>query len=460
VFAYTNHTVLPEALETWPVDLIGRVLPRHMEIIDEIDRRFGEELKAAYPDDTGRRRRMTIVSDGRVKMAHLAVVGSHAVNGVSALHTRILKKRIFADFHRHFPGRFINVTNGITPRRWLLQANPSLAALITDTIGDGWVLDLEKLRALIPHAEDPAFRRAWRESKQINKERLARYVKRKLSMEVDPGTLFDVQVKRMHEYKRQLLNVLHTVCLYNRIKAGPPDGFVPRTVFFSGKAAPGYFMAKLVIKLIHAMAAVVNTDKDVSRLLKVVYLPNYCVSQAEKVIPAADLSEQISTAGMEASGTGNMKFALNGALTIGTLDGANVEIAEEVGAENIFTFGLKADEVEARRNGGYNPREVYDRDGELKAALDMIASGGFSPGQRDLFAPVIDSLLSAGDHYLVLADFRAYADMQQSVSLCYRDPDRWTTMSILNTANMGKFSSDRAVREYADKIWNVEPVVV
>ena len=460
VFAYTNHTVLPEALETWPVDLIGRVLPRHLEIITEIDRRFGEALKAAYPDDPAKRRRMAIVSDGRVKMAHLAVVGSHAVNGVSALHTRILKERIFADFHHHFPGRLINVTNGITPRRWLLQANPSLAALITDTIGDGWVLDLDKLRELIPHAEDPAFKHAWRQSKRVNKELLVRYVKRKLAMAIDVDTLFDVQVKRMHEYKRQLLNVLHTICLYNRLKAGLSAESVPRTVFFAGKAAPGYFMAKLIIKLIHAVAAVVNTDKDVNRFLKVVYLPNYCVSQAEKVIPAADLSEQISTAGMEASGTGNMKFALNGALTIGTLDGANVEIAEEVGEENIFIFGLKADEVEARKNGGYNPRDVYNRDEELRAALDMIAAGVFSPDRRDLFAPVVDSLLAAGDQYLVLADFRAYADTQQNVSLCYRDPDRWTTMSILNTANMGKFSSDRSVREYAEKIWNVEPVRV
>ncbi|MGD8367856.1 MAG: glycogen/starch/alpha-glucan phosphorylase [Desulfobacterales bacterium] len=460
VFSYTNHTVLPEALETWPVDLVGRVLPRHMEIIYEIDRRFGEEVKAADPDDPERRKRMAIVSDGRVKMAHLAVIGSHAVNGVSELHTRILKERIFDDYHRHFPGRFLNITNGITPRRWLLQANPSLAALISETIGDGWVLDLEKLRELIPHAEDPAFREAWRKSKQTNKERLVHYVKRKLAMAVDADTLFDVQVKRMHEYKRQLLNVLHTICLYRRIKAGPVDEFVPRTVFFAGKAAPGYVMAKLIIKLIHSVADVVNADTDVNRLLKVVYLPNYCVSQAEKVIPAADLSEQISTAGMEASGTGNMKFALNGALTIGTLDGANVEIAQEVGAENIFIFGLKADEVEALRSRGYNSRDVYSRDEELRAALDMISAGAFSPGRRDLFAPIVDSLLSMGDYYLVLADFRPYADMQQNVSRCYRDPERWTKMSILNTANMGKFSSDRAIREYAEKIWNVKPLHV
>ncbi len=459
VFAYTNHTVLPEALETWPVELFGKVLPRHMEIVYEIDRRFAEELKEAYPDDAERRRRMAIVADGRVKMAHLAVVGSHAVNGVSELHTRILKERIFPDFHRHFPDRLLNVTNGITPRRWLLQANPSLSALITETIGDGWILDLDRLRDLVPHAEDPAFQEKWQKSKMANKKRLAHYVHRKLAMTIDPATLFDVHVKRMHEYKRQILNVLHAVCLYNRIKAGLVDDIVPRTIFFAGKAAPGYFMAKLVIKLIHSVAYTVNADQDASRFMKVVYLPNYCVSQAEKVIPAADLSEQISTAGMEASGTGNMKFALNGALTIGTLDGANVEIAEEVGKENIFIFGLKADEVEDLRGRGYSPRDIYSGDEELRRALDMIGSGAFSPENRDLFVPIVDSLLGRGDYYMVLADFRAYLDMQQAVARTYTQLSRWTKMSILNTANMGRFSSDRAVRQYAEKIWNVKPVI-
>jgi len=460
VFAYTNHTVLPEALETWPVDLLGRVLPRHMEIIREIDLRFTRELKEAYPDDRDRQKRMAIVADGQVRMAHLAVVGSHKVNGVSALHTRILKERIFADFHAHFPDRLINITNGITPRRWLLKANPFLAELITDTIGDGWLLDLDRLKELIPYAEDSGFRMAWQQSKRASKERLQRYVRRKLNIEIDPATLIDVQVKRMHEYKRQLLNVLHVICHYNRIRAGVMENVVPRTVIFGGKAAPGYFMAKLIIKLIHSVADVVNADGGLNGLLKVVYLPNYCVSQAEKVIPAADLSEQISTAGMEASGTGNMKFALNGALTIGTLDGANVEILEEVGEENIFIFGRKSDEVEALRSQGYNPRDIYNNDEELRTALDMIGSGAFSPGNRELFVPVVDSLLNRGDKYLVLADFRDYIKMQEAVSSCFRDPERWTRMSILNTANMGKFSSDRAVREYAEKIWEVNPVLV
>jgi starch phosphorylase len=460
VFSYTNHTVLPEALETWPVDLLGRVLPRHMEIIREIDRRFSQELKKAYPEDPDRQRRMAILADGQVRMAHLAVVGSHRVNGVSALHTQILKGRIFADFHTHFPDRLVNITNGITPRRWLLKANPSLADLITDTIGDGWILDLDRLKELIPYAEDSGFRKAWQQSKLASKERLQRYVHRKLNLDIDPATLIDVQVKRMHEYKRQLLNVLHVVCHYNRIKAGVMEDIVPRTVIFGGKAAPGYFMAKLIIKLIHSVAEVVNADGGTNGFLKVVYLPNYCVSQAEKVIPAADLSEQISTAGMEASGTGNMKFALNGALTIGTLDGANVEIMEEVGQENIFIFGHKADEVETLLSQGYNPRDIYNSDEELRTALDMIGSGAFSPGNRDLFAPVVDSLLNRGDRYLVLADFRAYMTTQEAVSRCYREPDRWTRMSILNTANMGKFSSDRAVREYAEKIWDVKPVLV
>ena len=460
VFAYTNHTVLPEALETWPVHLLGKVLPRHLEIIYEIDRRFAETLRAAYPEDPDRRRRMSIVDDGNVRMAHLALVGSHKVNGVSRLHTKILQDRIFADFHRHFPDKIINVTNGITPRRWLLQANPTLSALITDTIGDQWVTDLERLRELIPHAQSSAFREAWKESKAENKKRLVRYVKRKLGVEIDPASMFDVQIKRMHEYKRQLLNVLHVICLYNRIKSGQLEDVVPRTVFFAGKAAPGYAMAKLIIKLIHSVAETINNDKDAGRLLKVVYLPNYCVSQAEKVIPAAELSQQISTAGMEASGTGNMKLALNGALTIGTLDGANVEIAEAVGMENIFIFGLKAGEVDLMRQEGACPRDFYNNDEELRTAVDMIGSGAFSPGDRNLFAAITDSLLNRGDDYLVLADFRAYVEMQQQVSRCYKDPDRWAKSSILNTANMGRFSSDRAVREYAEKIWDVKPVPV
>jgi glycogen phosphorylase len=459
-FAYTNHTVLPEALETWPEDIIGRVLPRHLDIIKEINRRFLEEIEARYPGDTGRRSRMAIVADGRVRMAHLAIVGSHSVNGVSELHTRILRERLFGEFDAHFPGKFKNITNGITPRRWILQANPDLSKLITSRIGNDWIRDLNRLRDLVPLCEDPEFLRAWQAVKRENKMRLVRYIHRKLGLEVDPDTLFDVQVKRIHEYKRQLLNVLHVITLYNRIKANPAGHEVPRTVIFGGKAAPGYFIAKLIIKLINSVAETVNGDVDAQGRLKVIFLPNYCVSQAEKIIPAADLSEQISTAGMEASGTGNMKFALNGALTIGTLDGANVEIMEEVGAENIFIFGLKAEEVATRRLGPYRPRDVYDKDPELKAALDMIAGEAFSPGQPDLFRPIIEGLLDRGDFYLVLADFKSYLETQARVDHLYRTPEAWTRRSILNTAHMGKFSSDRAVGEYARQIWNVRPVVV
>jgi starch phosphorylase len=459
-FAYTNHTVLPEALETWPVDLMGRVLPRHMSIIAEIDRRFQEEVGAKYPDEIDRLRRMAVIKDGLIQMAHLAVIGSHTVNGVSKLHTRILKEQLFRDFDEFFPGKFTNVTNGITPRRWLLQANPLLSGLITARIGDGWLRDLEQLRELLPLCQDEGFVRDWQAVKTDNKKRLARYVKQTIGVDVDPESLFDVQIKRLHEYKRQLLNVLHVITLYNRIRREPSAGRVPRTVIFAGKAAPGYFMAKLVIKLINAVAAVINSDDEASKTLKVVFLPNYCVSQAERIIPAAELSEQISTAGMEASGTGNMKFALNGALTIGTLDGANVEMLEAVGEENIFIFGLRAEEVAARHGGNYQPREIYGGDPELKAAVDMIASGTFSPEHPDLFAPLVDSLLNGGDYYLVLADFRAYADTQQRAEALYRDPLEWTRRAIRNTANMGRFSSDRAIREYAERIWKVPAIEV
>lgn len=459
-FAYTNHTVLPEALESWPVDLLSRVLPRHMAIIADIDRHFLAEVGGRYPGDSDRIRRMAIIQDGFVRMAHLAIVGSHTVNGVSALHSRILEERLFGDFAEFFPGKFTNITNGITPRRWLLQANPLLAERITTRIGNGWLRELDQLRQLLPLCEDEAFVREWQAVKLANKKQLAGYIRQTVGIDVDPESLFDVQIKRLHEYKRQLLNVLHVIALYNRIKQEPSADRVPRTVIFAGKAAPGYYMAKLVIKLINAVAAVVNSDDEAAPHLKVVFLPNYCVSQAEQVIPAAELSEQISTAGMEASGTGNMKFALNGALTIGTLDGANVEILEAVGADNIFIFGLRADEVEARRAGGYDPQEVYRQDTELKSALDMIASGWFSPGQPDLFAPLVNSLLHGGDYYLVLADFRAYVDTQQQVDAVYRDPLEWTRRGIRNTAAMGPFSSDRAIREYAERIWKVPTVEV
>ncbi len=457
-FAYTNHTVLPEALESWSVELLGRVLPRHMDIISEINRQFMMAIEEKYPGDTDRQARMAIVYHGQVRMAHLAIVGSHSVNGVSELHTRILKQRLFKDFHEFYPGKLKNVTNGITPRRWILQVNPDLSNLITDTIGSAWVQDLNRLRELVPYAEDPGFIKKWRTVKQENKKRLAAYIQRTVGLKVDPESLFDVQIKRIHEYKRQLLNILHVITLYNRLKADPQTAGVPRTFIFGGKAAPGYYIAKLIIKLINSVAEVINTDDDIAGQLKMVFLPNYCVTQAEKIVPAADLSEQISTAGMEASGTGNMKLSLNGALTIGTLDGANVEIMEEVGEENIFIFGLKADEVDALRSGGRNPKKIYEEDPELKKAVSLIDKGFFSPDKPDLFAPIVDSLIHYGDYYMVLSDYRTYVETQKAVDRLYLQPDKWARQAILNTANMGKFSSDRAIREYAEKIWNVKPV--
>lgn len=460
-FAYTNHTVLPEALETWPVDLMGRLLPRHLEIIYEINHRFLQEVASRHPGDESRLARMSIITEGsdrRVRMANLAIVGSHAVNGVAALHTKILRSNLFRDFHQFYPGKFKNITNGVTPRRWLLQANPALSRLITDALGPDWVCDLSLLKRLIPMAEDSQFREAFAEVKLQNKKRLARYVLRKMGMGINPHTLFDCQFKRMHEYKRQLLNILHVVTRYNRIKERPNDPFAPRTVMLGGKAAPGYFLAKLIIKLFNSVAEVVNNDSDTKGRLRLLFLPNYCISQAEKVIPAADLSEQISTAGMEASGTGNMKFALNGALTIGTLDGANVEIMEEVGPENFFLFGLRAEEVDNLRQTGYDPGRFYQSDPELKRAIDQIASGVFSPGEPGLFAPIVDALLGRGDYFLVLADYRGYVDTQDRVDQLFGDKDAWTRKAILNTANMGKFSSDRAVMEYAREIWDVRPL--
>ncbi len=460
-FAYTNHTVLPEALETWSVDLIGRLLPRHLEIIYEINHRFLQEVADRYPGDEHRLSRMSIIAEGherRVRMAHLAIVGSHSVNGVAALHSEILKASLFADFHQFYPGKLKNITNGITPRRWLLQANPALSKLITEAIGPEWVCDLSKLKGLIPLAEDRQFRQAFAEAKMANKKHLARYVLRKLGMGINPRTLFDCQFKRMHEYKRQLLNILHVITRYNRIKDKPEGTFTARTVMIGGKAAPAYFQAKLIIRLFNAVAEMINNDPDVRGRLRLLFLPNYCISQAEKVIPAADLSEQISTAGLEASGTGNMKFALNGALTIGTLDGANVEIREEVGPENFFLFGLRADEVDNLRRTGHDPYRIYEGDPELKRTIDQIASGLFSPGEPHLFAPIVDSLLHHGDHYLLLADYRSYIEAQEKVDELFEDKDEWTRKTILNTANMGKFSSDRAVMEYARDIWGVQPL--
>jgi len=460
-FAYTNHTVMPEALETWPVDLIGRLLPRHMEIIYDINHRFLEALRSRYPQNPGLPDRVSIIAEGDVKlvrMAHLAIVGSHAVNGVAELHSRILKNELFKEFNQIFPGRFQNVTNGVTPRRWLCQANPSLTELITATIGPDWICDLEQLEKLAVYADDPEFRATWLATKLENKRRLARYILRKIGLGVDPATLFDVHVKRMHEYKRQLLNLLHVITLYNRIKADPAASAVPRTVMFAGKAAPAYHQAKLIIKLINAVAVTINSDKDVQGRLRVLFLPNYCVSQAEKIIPAVDLSEQISTAGMEASGTGNMKMALNGALTIGTLDGANVEIMEAVGPDNIFIFGLTAEQVSGLRSGGYDHRRYYHQDEELQKTLNMIAAGYFTPHEPNLFAPIVHGLLDQGDYYMLLADYRPYVAAQEKVSQMFLDNDDWARRSILNTARMGKFSSDRSVLEYARNIWRIDPL--
>jgi glycogen phosphorylase len=460
-FAYTNHTVLPEALETWAVELIGRLLPRHLEIIYEINHRFLQEVAAKYPGDEDRLGRMSIIQEGyerRVRMAHLAIVGSHSVNGVAALHSDILKASLFADFHQFYPGKLRNITNGVTPRRWLLQANPALSKLITEAIGSEWICDLDRLKGLIPLAEDPLFRKKFAEAKMENKKRLARYVLRRIGMGINPRTLFDCQFKRMHEYKRQLLNILHVITRYNRIKDNPDGAFTSRTVMIGGKAAPAYFQAKLIIRLFNAVAEVVNNDPDVRGRLRLLFLPNYCISQAEKVIPAADLSEQISTAGMEASGTGNMKFSLNGALTIGTLDGANVEIMEEVGLENFFLFGLKTEEVDHLRAADYNPYRIYESDPELKRVIDQIATGLFSPAEPHLFAPIVDALLHHGDYFLLLADYRSYIEAQQRVDVLFENKDEWTRKTILNTANMGKFSSDRAVMEYANKIWDIQPL--
>jgi len=459
-FAYTNHTVMPEALEHWPVDLMARVLPRHMQIIFEINRRFLDMVRLRYPGDEGRISRLSLIGEDfgkRVRMANLAVLGSHSVNGVSALHSDILKASTFRDFAELFPERFNNKTNGVTPRRWLRQCNPGLTSLIAEAIGGGFINKLERLQELKPFAEDAEFRARWGQVKLANKQRLAHYVLHKLDHKLDPDSLFDVQVKRIHEYKRQLLNVLHVISLYEDLRSGRlgPD-IVPRTVIFGGKAAPGYRMAKLIIRLIHAVSDAVSREPKAAGLLTVAFLSNYCVSNAEKIIPGTELSEQISLAGTEASGTGNMKFSINGALTIGTLDGANVEIRERVGAENFFLFGNTTPEVNALKARGYNPWEFYQKDETLHRVLDLIASGHFSPMQPDLFRPIVDSLLGDGDRWMLLADFRSYIDAQKQVSRLYRDQDLWLKKSILNTAGMGYFSSDRAIAEYARDIWGVK----
>ena len=460
-FAYTNHTLLPEALEHWPVNLFARTLPRHLEIIYEINARFLDEVRMKCLGDEARVAALSLIDEHGeryVRMAHLAAVGSHAINGVAALHTELLKRHVLHEFHAMWPERFSNKTNGVTPRRWLLLANPRLARLLDEAVGGDWPRDLGALRALEPLADDPAFLERWRAIKRANKEHLAKAVARHADAPIDPDTLFDVQVKRIHEYKRQHLNVLHVIAEYLRVKNGAFDG-VPRTFVFGGKAAPGYHMAKLIIKLINGVGAVVNRDPETRDRLRVVFLPNFNVASSMRIYPAAELSEQISTAGKEASGTGNMKFAINGALTIGTLDGANVELREEVGAANFFLFGATAEEIERLRRQGYRPRDYYERDPELAAAIDLLRSGFFSRGDPELFAPLVHNLLEH-DPYFVLADFAAYVECQRQVDRAYQDPERWTGMSVLNTARSGKFSSDRTIREYCRDIWHVQPVPI
>jgi glycogen phosphorylase len=460
--AYTNHTLMPEALERWPVNLFGQILPRHLEIIYEINLRFLDEVRIRFPDDDARLARMSLIDesgDRYVRMAHLACVGSHAINGVAALHTELMKSDVLKDFYEMYPQKFSNKTNGVTPRRFMVLSNQPLAKLITDRIGPSWIRNLDELRKLEAFVDEPEFQKQWRQIKQDRKQELSVYIQNQYGLTVDPTSMFDIQAKRIHEYKRQHLNVLHIIALYNRIKANPDAEITPRTFLFGGKAAPGYYMAKLIIKLINSVGDIVNRDPDVRGRLKVLFMKNFNVKFAQRVYPAADLSEQISTAGKEASGTGNMKFALNGSLTIGTLDGANVEIREEVGAENFFLFGMTAEEVYAKRAAGYQPMDYYNSSPELKLAIDRISSGFFSHGDGEIFKPLVDLLLHQ-DPYFVLADFVPYIECQDQVSLAYRDQDRWTRMSILNAARMGKFSSDRSIRDYCNEIWDVKPVPV
>jgi glycogen phosphorylase len=462
VCSYTNHTLLPEALETWPVSLFERLLPRHMQIVYQINRDFLEEVSAKYPHDHDRRRRMSLINedgDRRVRMAYLSVVGSHRVNGVAKLHSRLMRETIFADFAQMWPERFTNVTNGIAVRRWLKQANPGLSTLLTEKLGSAWENDLEDLERLKWAADDAEFRRRFRTIKRANKERLARTMHHLLGVQVSVDAMFDVQVKRIHEYKRQLLNLVHVVVRYLRILDDPNTTAPSRVVIIAGKAAPGYHMAKAVIKLINNVARTINSDPRVGDKLKLCFLPDYDVSLAQEIMPAADLSQQISTAGMEASGTGNMKLALNGALTIGTLDGANIEIGEAVGGDNIFIFGMTAEEVVARRAAGYSPAAVIAQNAELKRAIETIDSGYFTPGNIFDSKVVSERLMSDGEHFLVLADYESYAAAQERVDALYARPEEWTRKSVINALSMGPFSSDRSIREYADNIWGIKPVI-
>ncbi|MGA2398731.1 MAG: glycogen/starch/alpha-glucan phosphorylase [Steroidobacteraceae bacterium] len=461
-FAYTNHTLLPEALERWPLDVFGRVLPRHLQIIYDINAYFLEEVRMRFLGDEDRIRRMSIIDENDqryVRMAHLACVGSHAINGVAALHTELLQRDVLRDFYELWPQKFSNKTNGVTPRRWMVLSNPRLSALITEHIGDGWIKDLAELKRLEPLAEDAAFRTRWRDIKRENKRSLAALALERTGIRIDPDSMYDVLVKRIHEYKRQHLKILHIVSLYHGLKSNPGMSVVPRTFIFGGKAAPGYYLAKLMIKLITSVGDVINRDPDMHDRLKLVFLPNFNVTNGQHVYPAADLSEQISTAGKEASGTGNMKFCMNGALTIGTLDGANIELREEIGAENFFLFGLSVEEVLALRAQGYRPMDYYAANQHLREVIDLIRSGFFTRGDTALLQPLMDNLLHY-DPYMLFADFASYIECQEKVSAAYRDPERWTRMAILNTARSGKFSSDRSIREYSRDIWHVQPVPI
>ena len=459
---YTNHTLLPEALEKWPLPLFARVLPRHLEIIYEINHRFLESVELRFPGDNDRLARMSLIDENglkSVRMANLACVGSHAINGVAALHTELVKKDVLRDFYEMMPEKFSNKTNGVTPRRFVALSNPGLSRLITRHIGDGWIKNLDELRGLEAFAEQQNFQNEWQSIKRENKHRLAELVRERTGVETDPDSLFDILVKRIHEYKRQHLSVLHIITLYNRIKENPEADVTPRTFIFGGKAAPGYHLAKLIIKLVNGVAEVVNTDADVGGRLKVAFFPDFGLKSGQLIYPAADLSEQISMAGKEASGTGNMKFSMNGALTIGTLDGANIEIREEVGADNFFLFGLTVEQVKERKARGYNPREYYDSDKTLRRAIDQIRSGVFSRGDTELFEPLVRALLQ-WDEYLVLADYRSYIECQDQAGRLYRDQYQWTRAAILNVARMGKFSSDRSIRQYCEDIWHARPVPI
>jgi glycogen phosphorylase len=461
-FAYTNHTLLPEALETWPIQLFGRLLPRHLEIIYEINHRFLQQVKAKFPNDLARMRRMSLIDESGeryVRMANLAAVGSHHVNGVAKLHSDILKSKVMSDFSEMWPQKFCNITNGVTPRRFIGLCNPPLAQLLTDRIGDKWLTELDKLHNIETYADNPDFQQQWNEVKRLAKHKFAGLIKQRTGVVVNPDSLFDIHAKRIHEYKRQHLNVLHILTLYRHLLNHPQADIPARTFIFGGKAAPGYFMAKLIIKLIHSVADLVNNNPAISDRLKVVFFPNHNIKNAQHVYPAADLSEQISLAGKEASGTGNMKFSLNGALTIGTLDGANVEIREEVGPENFFLFGMTAEQVGKLKESGYKPRSYYEQNPILHDVMDFIASGAVAGGDRELFHPLVDNLLES-DPFLVFADYQSYIDCQARISALWRDQKAWTRTSILNVARMGKFSSDRSIRDYCQEVWQVQPMHV